>query len=82
MYETPLEEKIYYVAASNGVSFQNILKVAFDKNYQVKEDALLKIGQFENNLSDFTHLKEVKDKDKLGKWFVMTNEFKENFLGS
>lgn len=80
LYETPLEEKIFYVATNNGISFQAILKAAFDKNYQVKEDALLKIGQFENNLSDFTHLKEVKDKDKLGKWFVMTNEFKENYL--
>jgi hypothetical protein len=80
LYETPLEEKIYYVAASKGVSFQDILKDVFDKNYEVKEDALLKIGQFENNLSDFTYLKEVKDKDKLGKWFVMTNEFKEKYL--
>jgi hypothetical protein len=80
LYETPLEEKIYYVAASSGVSFQNILKAVFDKNYEVKEDALLKIGQFQSNLTDFTHLKEVKEKDKLGKWFVMTNEFKENFL--
>ena len=80
LYETPLEEKIFYVAASNGVSFQNILKEAFDKNYLVKEDKLLKIGQFENNLPEFTYLKEVKDKNKLGKWFVMTNEFKENFL--
>lgn len=80
LYETPLEEKIYYVAANKGVSFQDILKVTFDKNYEVKENALLKIGQFQNNLSDFTHLKEVKDKDKLGKWFIMTNEFKENYL--
>ena len=80
LYETPLEEKIYYVAANNGVSFQNILKAVFDKNYEVKEDVLLKIGQFQNNLSDFTHLREVKDKDKLGKWFVMTNEFKQNYL--
>lgn len=80
LYETPLEEKIYYVAANKGVSFQNILKAVFDKNYEVKEDTLLKIGQFQNNLSDFVHLKEVKDKDKLGKWFVMTNEFKQNYL--
>jgi hypothetical protein len=80
LYETPLEEKTYYVAAANGTSFQGILKAVFDKNYEVKEDALVKIGQFQNNLSDFTHLKEVQDKDKLGKWFVMTNEFKENYL--
>lgn len=80
LYETPLEEKIYYVAANRGVSFQDLLKVTFDRNYEVKENALLKIGQFQNNLTDFTHLKEVKDKDKLGKWFIMTNEFKENYL--
>jgi hypothetical protein len=82
LYETPLEEKTFYIAAGagNGVSFQDILKVAFDKNYEVKEDSLTKVGQFQNNLSDFTHLSEVKDKDKLGKWFVMTNELKGNYL--
>jgi hypothetical protein len=80
LLETPLEEKIYYVATEKGIHFQNMLKAVFDRNYEVKEDRLLKIGQFQNNLPDFTHLKEVKDKDKLGKWFVMTNEFKENYL--
>jgi hypothetical protein len=80
LFETPLEEKIYYVAAEKGIHFQNILKVVFDRNYEVKEDALLKIGQFQNNLPSFTHLKEVQSSDKLGKWFVMTNEFKENYL--
>ena len=80
LYETPLEEKIFYVASEKGLSFQNVLKAVFDKNYEVKDDSLLKIGQFQNNLPDFTHLKEVQDKDKLGKWFVMTNDFKENYL--
>ena len=80
LYETPLEEKIYYVASEAGVRFQNVLKVIFDKNYEVKDDSLLKIGQFQNNLPDYTHLREVQDKDKLGKWFVMTNDFKENYL--
>ncbi|MFA6236258.1 MAG: thrombospondin type 3 repeat-containing protein [Bacteriovorax sp.] len=81
LYETPLEEKTYYVASGiDGVRFQEILKIVFDKNYEVKADALLKIGQFQNNLTDFTYLKEIQDKDKLGKWFVMTNEFKENYL--
>jgi hypothetical protein len=82
LYETPLEEKTFYIATgvANGVSFQDILKVAFDRNYEVKEDSLTKIGQFQNNLTDFTHLSEVKDKDKLGKWFIMTNELKGNYL--
>jgi hypothetical protein len=80
LYETPLEEKIYYVATNSGISFQDILKSVFVKNYEVKDDLLFKIGQFENNLTDFTYLKEVKDKDKFGKWFVMTNEFKDKFL--
>ena len=81
LYETPLEEKLFYVATgADGVRFQDILKTAFDKNYEVKEESLTKIGQFQNNLTDFTHLKDVQDKDKLGKWFVMSNEFKENYL--
>ncbi len=81
LFETPLEEKLYYVAAaSSGISFNNILNTVFDKNFKVESDNLVKIGQFENNLGGFTHLKEVKDKDKLGKWFIMTNELKKNYL--
>lgn len=81
LFETPLEEKLFYVAStSGGISFQNILKTVFDRNYKVENDQLLKIGQFENNLGAYTHLKEVKDKDKLGNWFIMTNELKKNYL--
>ncbi|MEA9358455.1 hypothetical protein SHI21_19620 [Bacteriovorax sp. PP10] len=81
LLETPLEEKLYYVAStSEGISFQNILKTVFDRNYKIENDQLLKIGQFENNLGTFTHLREVQDKDKLGNWFVMTNELKKNYL--
>jgi hypothetical protein len=81
LVETPLEEKLYYVAVqSTGVRLQNILKVIYDRNYKVENDQLTEIGQFKNNLGDYTHLKEVQDKDKVGKWFVMTNEFKEHYL--
>lgn len=81
LLETPLEEKLFYVAStSNGIRFQNILETTFDRNYKVENDQLLKIGQFENNLGTYTHLREVQDKDKLGNWFVMTNELKKNYL--
>lgn len=81
LLETPLEEKFYYVSSgSNGIRFQDILKTVFDRNYEVREDSLLKIKEFQNNLPDFTYLSEVADKDKLGRWFVMTNEFKEHYL--
>lgn len=81
LFETPLEEKFYYVASgTNGIRFQDILKTVFDRNYEVKEDSLIKIKEFQNNLPDFTYLSDVADKDKLGRWFVMTNEFKEHYL--
>lgn len=81
LVETPLEEKLYYVSTyPNGIQFQNILKVIFDRNYKVENDQLLKVGQFENNLPSYTHLREVKDKDKLGKWFVMTNDIHKHYL--
>jgi hypothetical protein len=81
LFETPLEERLYYVAAGgNGISFQELLKSVFDKNYEVKDDSLIKIKEFQNNLPEFTYLSEVSDKDKLGRWFVMTNEFKDHYL--
>ncbi|QDK42719.1 hypothetical protein DOM21_14920 [Bacteriovorax stolpii] len=81
LYETPLEEKLSYVSTyPEGVRFQNILKVIFDRNYKIENDELTDIGQFKNNLPSYTHLKEVKDKDKVGKWFVMTNEIPKNYL--
>lgn len=81
LLETPLEEKLYYVSTwPEGIQFQNILKVVFDRNYKVETDQLMKIGQFDNNLPAYTHLKEVKDKDKLGKWFVMTNDIRKHYL--
>ena len=33
-----------------------------------------------DNLENYEHLIDVKDKDKLGKWFVLTNKFKEHFM--
>lgn len=81
LYESPLEEKYFYVATGDkGIRFQDILKTVFDRNYEVKEDSLVKIKEFQNNLPEFTYLSEVADKDKLGRWFVMTNEFKEHYL--
>jgi len=67
-------------SGTNGIRFQDILKTVFDRNYEVKEDSLIKIKEFQNNLPDFTYLSDVADKDKLGRWFVMTNEFKEHYL--
>lgn len=81
LVETPLEEKLYYVSTyKQGIQFQNILKLIFDRNYKVEADQLIKIGQFENNLPSYTHLREVKDKDKIGKWFVMTNDIQKHYL--
>lgn len=81
LFTTPIENIIYYVATNaNGISFLNVLERIFVKNYEVENNILKRIGQFENNLGNFEHLIEVKDKDKLGKWFVLTNKFKEHFI--
>lgn len=81
LYQTPLEDRLFYVATSkSGIGFHNVLRILFDRSYKIENDVLVKIGQFENNLSSFVNLKEVKDKNKLGKWFVMTNELKSTYL--
>lgn len=80
-FNTPLEATVSYVTAiGDGVGLQTILTTLFDKNFEVREDELERIGQFTNNLPTFMYLKEVQDKDKLGKWFVLTNPIREHFL--
>ncbi len=78
---TPTEDSIYYVATkSTGISFLEVIERVFVKNFEVENNTVKRIGQYENNLGSFEHLIEVKDKDKLGKWFVLTNKFKEQFI--
>lgn len=81
LLETPLEERLFYVATrEKGVRLQEILKTIFERNFEVKEDSLIKIKEFQNNLPEFNYLSDVSDKDKLGRWFVITNEFKDHYL--
>ena len=80
MLSTPSEEKIFYVAAGKGLSFIEVLNKVFTKNFVVENNQLKRIGQYENKLGTHDHLIELKDKDKLGNWFVLTNKIKEHFL--
>jgi len=80
LLSTPSEETVYFVAASKGVSFLEILNRLFTKNFSLENNELKRIGQYESNLGSFEYLKDIKDKDKLGKWFVLTNKFKEQFV--
>lgn len=80
-FNTPLEATVSYVTAKgDGTSLQTILATFFDRNFEVKDDVLERVGQFTNNLPSFMYLKEIQDKDKLGKWFVLTNPIREHFL--
>ena len=80
-FNTPLESKISFVSVKDGGSrFSEIMETLFDRNFKIEGDNLIKVGQFENNLPSFTYLREVQDKDKLGKWFVFTNDLTKNFL--
>ncbi len=77
----PTEDSVLYVATgTRGISFLNIMNRAFVKNFEIEKDTLKRIGQYSNNLGSFEHLIELKDKDKLGNWFISTNQFKEHFL--
>ena len=82
VYNTPIENKIYYVALGEQgeKSFHGILKSIFDKQFSIVEDRLEKIEQFSNNLRDYTYLQEVREHDKEGRWFVFTSPIKRHYL--
>lgn len=78
---TPSDDKIYYVSTgAKGISFLDIMSKVFVKNYEVENNKIKRIGQYENNLGSFQHLKDLKDKDKNGNWFVLTNSFKQHYM--
>lgn len=78
---TPLETTVKYVGLNGSKArFNDILSSLYESHFKIQENKLTKIGQFSNNLSGFTYLKEVRDKDKEGRWIVMTNPIDRNFL--
>ena len=80
---TPLLTSTSYVSVDGTLqnsTFSHILSHLYDKGVKIENDRLEKINEFENNLPNFTHLKEVAALDKVGKWFVLTRPMKENYL--
>lgn len=79
--DTPLNIDRYFVASRNGKSrANNLLTQLMDKNFRVENEQLTKLGQFENNLQDYTYLEEVKLEDKKGRWFIFTERIDRHYL--
>ena len=78
---TPQETTLYYVGVDGKAdSFIGIMEHLFPSKMVIQENRLIKLNEFENNLENYTYLKEVKDKDKNGKWFILTNKFTQHYL--
>jgi len=78
---TPLETISSFVAPfKNKNRFSDLMESKFPKQFKIEDDKLVKVTQFENNLTDYTHLKEVKGEDKKGKWFVFTDRLTRTYL--
>lgn len=78
---TPHETETLYVARPSGkVKISEILETLYDTNFIIENDEVKKIGAFENNLPDFTYLKEIRDLEKRGRWFVFTERLRRHYL--
>lgn len=78
---TPFENDLNYVAINkNGEKFISVMAKLFSDKFSVQEDKLVQVEQFSNNLPDYDYLHEVSAEDKAGKWFVMTNKIKDQYL--
>lgn len=78
---TPLETINSFVAPfKNKNRFSDLMENKFPGQFKIEDDKLTKVTQFENNLTDYTHLKEVKGEDKKGKWFVLTDRLTRTYL--
>jgi len=78
---TPYESGINYVAINDGgEKFISVLKKLYSDKFIIVDEKLEQVEQFSNNLASFTYLYEVKENDKDGNWFVMTNKLKDHYL--
>lgn len=78
---TPHKTESFYIARPDGkTKIADILDTLFENNFTIENDEIKKIEGFENNLPNFTYLKEVKDEEKKGRWFVFTNRIHKHYL--
>ena len=62
------------------IRLNEVLSTLYDKNFKIRENELQGIRSFKNNLPSFRHLKEVRDNDKKGRWFVFTKRLRRHYL--
>ena len=80
-YNTPLNNEIKYVGLdSKKRSLSQILKASFGNNFEIKNNQIQKIDQFENNLPTYKNLSELGSHVKKGKWFVLTSNLNKSLL--
>lgn len=78
---TPYKNEINYVALNDGgEKFITIMQKLYSDKFKVLDEKLTQVEQFANNLPDFKYLHEVKENDKDGNWYVMTNKIKDHYL--
>lgn len=78
---TPFSNELKYIAIpKKGETFIEVLGKWLGDKFEVQGNQLIQIEQFANNLPSFKHLHELKDEDKSGQWFVMTNPLKQHYL--
>ena len=78
---TPLEYSVRYLALGDAsITFAQAMQRLFGENYKMEADRIQKIHQLESNLPLFTHLQEVKDQHKKGRWFVLTGKIEAFYL--
>jgi hypothetical protein len=78
---TPFKNEINYVAVKEGGErFIPIMQKLYADKFAITDEKLSQVEQFSNKISGFRYLHEIKDNDKDGNWFVMTNKIKEHYL--
>lgn len=78
---TPKDTQTLYIGYNAKAKNLNAyLQSIFDKNYQIENDRIIRLGEFLNNLDDYQYLSELKASDKTGKWFVLTQKINKHYL--
>lgn len=77
---TPNGLEVSYVASMNNKSFVELMDGIYHDEFEVSDNEVTKLLEFENNLDGYEYLSEVRNEYKKGKWFIYTNKLRSHFL--
>lgn len=79
--DMPSLSDIFYVSVDESKkTLIELLTTVYNDNFEIKDNTLVRVKEFENSLSKYEHLADLRESDKDGNWFIFTEALNRDVL--